>query len=178
MLDWIPQMSAFTVFLGIAALGFLVLLITLIFGGIFEHFDFSHEIDHGGPGFFSIRILSVFVTAFGGFGAVGTHYRLSPLASSGLGFVSGMFFASLIYAFARFLYGQQSSTEVRSTDVIGQSARVIVAIPAGGVGQVRCRVGEELIDKIARSHDGQAIPENAGVRVEELLGETVVVRRQ
>jgi hypothetical protein len=42
---------------------------------------------------------------------------------------------------------------------------------------VRCRVGEELVDKIARARDGAAIPENTAVSVEESLGETVVVRR-
>ena len=175
------QISAFTVFLGIAAIGFIFLLISLIFGEIFEHFDsdhFDHDFGHGGPSFFSVRVLSVFVTAFGGFGAVGTHYGLTPLAASGVGFVSGMGFASLIYAFARFLFNQQASTQVTATDVIGTTARVIVSIPAGGVGQIRCRIGEELIDNIARSKDGQAIGENAVVKVEETLGEVVIVRPQ
>jgi membrane protein implicated in regulation of membrane protease activity len=180
MPDLLTQFSAFGVFLAIAAVGFLFLLISLIFGGIFEHFEghFEHEIgDHGGPGFFSVRIMSVFVTAFGGFGAISTHYGLSVLPASGVGFLSGVFFASIIYGFARFLYTQQASSDVRTSDVVGQTARVTVAIPAGGVGQVRCRVGEELIDKIARSRDDQPIPENAVVRIEEVLGETVVVRR-
>ena len=43
---------------------------------------------------------------------------------------------------------------------------------------MRCRVGEELIDKIARTRDGTLIPENAAVRIEEVLGETVIVTRQ
>lgn len=173
------QISAFTVFLGIAATGFIFLLISLIFGEIFEHFDhggFEHDFGHGGPSFFSVRVLSVFVTAFGGFGAVGSHYGLTPLAASGVGFASGMGFAWLIYAFARFLHNQQASTEMKSTDVIGKTARVIVRIPAGGVGQVRCRIGEELIDKVARSRNGEAIAENEVVHVEETLGEVVIVR--
>jgi len=136
------------------------------------------HVDHGGPGFFSSRVVSVFVTAFGGFGAIGVHYGLSLLASSGLGMVSGIFFGSLIYLFARFLYQQQASTDVHSSDPVGQTARVIVAIPAEGLGQIRCQIGEELVDRIARSTDGQPIPENAVVRVEQILGETVVVRRQ
>ena len=179
MPDWLSQPTAFMVFLGIAGVGFLFLLVSLVFGGIFEHFEggFDHDLDHGGPGFFSVRILSVFVTAFGGSGAVATYYGLPALGSSGVGFISGTIFASVIYAFARFLFGQQASTDVRSSDVVGQTARVVVAIPAGGVGQVRCRVGEELIDKIARSRDGEAIAENTAVQVEEALDETVIVRR-
>ncbi len=183
MLDWFTQTSAFIVFLAIAGLGFAFLLVSLIFGEIFGHLgDFDHGFDHaldtGGPGFFSTRILSVFVTAFGGFGAISTHYGLSPLSASGVGLAGGLVFGSAIYAFARFLYGQQSSTDVTTADIVGQTARVTVAIPPGGLGQVRCRIGEELVDKIARSQDGESVPENSMVRVEEILGETVVVRRQ
>jgi membrane protein implicated in regulation of membrane protease activity len=179
MPDVVSQVSAFGVFLAIAAIGFLFLLISLIFGEIFGHFGdlhVDHDLSHGGPSFFSVRILSVFVVAFGGFGAVATHYGLSVVPASGIGFLSGVFFASLIWAFAGFLYGQQATTEVRS-DLLGQMARVVIAIPAGGIGQVRCHIGEELVDKIARSQDGQPVPENAVVRVEEVLGEVVVVRR-
>jgi membrane protein implicated in regulation of membrane protease activity len=178
-MDWIAHLSAFTVFLTIATVGFVLLLVSLLFGEIFEHFEagFADDLSHGGPGIFSTRILSVFVTAFGGFGAVATYYDLSTVAASGVGFVSGTGFALIIFAFARFLYGQQASSEVRTTDLVGQSARVVIGIPADGVGQVRCRVGEELVDKIARARDGAAIAENTIVRIEELLGDTVVVRR-
>lgn len=173
----LAALSPFTVFLTIAVVGFLFLIISLVFGELFDHFGADADVDMGGPGFFSGRIMSVFVTAFGGFGAVGIHYGLSPVPASLLGFGSGLVFAGIIYAFARFLYGQQASSEVRAADLVGQSARVVVAIPAGGVGQIRCRVGEELIDKIAQSNDGAAIPENASVRIADMLGETVIVRK-
>jgi hypothetical protein len=66
---------------------------------------------------------------------------------------------------------------VDAADLLGQNARVVVAIPAGGVGQIRCRVGEELVDKVAQSYDGAPIPENASVRIAEILGETVIVKK-
>ncbi len=179
MPGWLTQISAFSIFLGIAAVGFLFLLLSLIFGEIFEHFGegLDHDLDYGGPGIFSTRILSVFVTAFGGFGAVATYYGLGPAAASGVGFASGVLFASIIYGFARFLWSQQATTELRSADLVGQTARVVVAIPKGGLGQVRCRLGEELLDKIARSEDGEAIGENEIVRIQQVLGEAVIVRR-
>ena len=64
------------------------------------------------------------------------------------------------------------------TDLVGQTARVVVSIPAGGIGQIRCRVGEELVDKIARTRDGESVPENVSVLIDEVLGETVIVKRQ
>jgi membrane protein implicated in regulation of membrane protease activity len=179
-MELLPSLNAFSVFLAIAGVGFVFLLLSLFFGEIFEHFGggFDHDLEHGGPGFFSTRVMSVFVTTFGAFGAIATHYGFSPLVASAIGFASGMVFASAILAFARFLYAQQASSEVRSADLVGQIARVVVAIPAGGVGQVRCRIGEELVDKIARARDGGLIAENASVRVEEVLGDTVIVNRQ
>jgi hypothetical protein len=185
MTEILQSLSAFTVFLSIAAFGFVFLVISFVFGEIFEAFGFDHDFDHdggldhggGGPSIFSPRVLSVFVTAFGGAGAIATYYGLSSLASSGVGFISGVVFGSVILTFARFLYGQQATTEVKATDVIGQTARVVIGIPKDGVGQVRCRVGDELIDKIARSQDGEPIQENVPVRVEQVLGEIIIVKR-
>jgi membrane protein implicated in regulation of membrane protease activity len=173
-------LNAFTVFLAIAAVGFIFLMISLVFGEIFDHFDggFDHDLDHGGPGFFSTRVMSVFVTAFGGFGAIATHYGVEPLGASGIGFVGGVALATPIYFFARFLYGQQATSDLRPQDLVGQVGRVIVAIPAGGVGQVRCRLGEELVDKVARANDADAIGENVSVVVDEVLGETIIVKKR
>jgi membrane protein implicated in regulation of membrane protease activity len=175
----ISELSAFGVFLGIASVGFLFLLVSLVFGEIFEHLgvDADHSFDHSGPSFLSMRGISVFITAFGGIGAIAIRYGLSTTGASGVGVGGGLIFAYLIYVFARFLYSQQATSSMSASDVVGQTARVIVAIPAGGLGQVRCRVGEELVDKIARSRTGEAIAENVSVRVEEVLGETVIVSR-
>jgi membrane protein implicated in regulation of membrane protease activity len=179
-MDMLQSVNAFTVFLAIAAIGFLLLLSSLFFGEIFEHFDggLDHDLEHGGPGFFSTRVLSVFITAFGGFGAIATHYEFGPLPASGIGALSGIVLATPVYYFARFLYGQQASSDSRTTDLVGQVGRVVVAIPAGGVGQVRCRIGEELIDRVARARDAIAIAENDAVVVEEVVGETIVVKKR
>jgi len=179
-MDLSQGVSAFTVFLAIAAVGFAFLLVSLFFGEIFEHFDgaLDHDLEHGGPGFFSTRVLSVFVTGFGGFGAIATDYGFGPLPASGIGALSGVVLAMPVYWFARFLYGQQASSDSRTSDLVGQTGRVVVAIPAGGVGQVRCRIGEELIDRLARARDRIAIAENDAVVIEEVVGETIIVKKR
>jgi membrane protein implicated in regulation of membrane protease activity len=176
-MDFLPPLNAFGIFLAIAAVGFVFLIVTLVFGEVFDFFDADHDFDHGGPGFFSSRVIAVFITTFGCFGAIATQYGVSPIAASGAGIAGGFVFGGLIFVFARFLYGQQASSEVRPTDLVGQSCRVVIAIPAGGLGQIRCRIGEELVDKIARTDDGQPVPENTSVLVAEVLGETVIVRK-
>lgn len=178
-MDFLSSLGASSVFLALASVGFIFLMISLVFGEIFDFFDggLDHDFEHGGPGLFSTRAMSVFITAFGGVGALATHYGLSPLVASLLGFASGLVFGGVVVVFARFLYSQQASSDVRALDLVGQSARVVVTIPAGGIGQIRCRVGEELIDKVARAGDDASIPENSTVRVEEVLGEVVIVRK-
>ena len=174
-MDILP-LSAFSVFLAIAAVGFVFLIAALIFGEIFDFFDHGH-IEIGGPGVLSSRVIAVFITTFGTAGALGVHNGMSPGAASGLGAVAGAIVAAGMAMLGKFLYDQQSSSDVRADDLVGQKCRVIVSIPAHGVGQIRCRIGEELVDKIAQSADGAAIPENTSVQVETLLGETVVVRK-
>jgi hypothetical protein len=174
----LSQLSALWVFLGIAALGFLFLFLSLIFGEIFEHADLGsadHDLDHGGPGLLSPRVISVFITAFGGFGAIGIYRGFGIFFSSFLGVGGGVVLGGLVYFFARFLYGQQASSTISTADLIGCTAQVTVGIPSGGVGQVRCLVGESMVDKIARSRDGAAIPSSSLVKIEEIVGESVIV---
>jgi len=179
MWESLSHVSALGVFLAIALLGFLFLLISLIFGEVFEHFEFAHDLghglDHGGPGFFSVRGIAVFITAFGGVGAIGTYLGYGVFPSSGFGFISGFALATLVYFFARFLYGQQASSTTTAAELVGRAAQVSVRIPENGVGQVRCLVGETMVDKIARSRDGNAIAHNSVVRIEEIAGDSVIV---
>lgn len=176
-MDFLPPLSAFTVFLAIAAVGFVFLVVSMIFGEIFDFFDHDVDVDHGGPGILSSRVIAVFITAFGAFGAIAVNNGLSTGAASGVGLASGVLFSGVIYMFLRFLYGQQATSEVLASDLVGQTARVVIGIPANGVGQVRCRIGEELVDKIAQSRDGLAIAENTPVTIQEVLGETVIVKK-
>ena len=170
------SLSAFSVFLAITAAGFVFLLASAAFGEMFEHFDGGDDL--GGPGFLSTRAVAVFVTAFGAAGAVASYYGLQPVPASMAGAVTGVVFGGAIGMLGRFLYQQQTTSEVRAHDLVGQTGRVIVAIPSGGVGQVRCRIGEELVDKIARTRDGEPVGENTSIRIDEVLGETVIVRKQ
>ena len=178
-MELLPALTAFSVFLVIAAAGLIFLLISLFFGEIFEHFDTSldHDLDHGGPSFFSPRVMSVFVTAFGGVGAIATQYGLGPLPASGMGFVSGLVLSSIVLAFARFLYRQQASSDVRTTDLVGQSARVVVAIPQAASDR---SAAASVRSSSTRSRVPATVVRSRRMspcKVEEVLGETVIVSK-
>src|SRR5690242_8324099 len=178
-MDLLGSSPAFLTFLSIAAFGFIFVVASTVLGDLFDHGDFGHDADGhgGGPSIFSTRILSVFVTAFGAFGAIGIHAGYGVGASTAIGFGGGFLFAALIYAFASFLYSQQASSHVRVSDLVGNTAQVSVAIPAGGVGQVRCTLGDTVVEKVARAASNQAIPVNTLVKIQNLVGDVALVDR-
>jgi len=172
------------IYAAIAAFGVLVLLIMLFVGEVFggDH-DLSHEIeaghgdvDHGGgPSLFSTRVIASFFTAFGVGGIVARYYHLSHPLASGVGIVSGVVMSSLVYQFAKILYSQQASSEIRMTGLVGMSARVSVTISAGGVGQISVTARGEQSEHIARSADGQAVARGESVNITQIRGDSVIV---
>lgn len=100
---------------------------------------------------------------------------MSHPAASGVGVASGLVLSTVVYQFAKFLYSQQASSEVKMTGLIGQSAEVCVAIPEGGVGQIALTFGGERCDYIARTADGRALVRGTEVVITGLRGNGVVV---
>ena len=177
MSEFLSNLSPLIVFLGIAAIGFVFLLISLLIGDLFDSFGMETGLDGGadGHGFLDSRVISVFVTSFGGFGAIGIQMGLGTVASSLLGLGGGIVLGGLVSIFARFLYRQQASTSVTTAQLIGRTAQVIVPISPGNLGQVSFRVGEERVEKLARSKDGSEIKAGSLVRVDEIAGDSLIV---
>lgn len=176
MPEFLSNISSLMVFLAIGAIGFVFLLATLILGDVFDSFGVDTGLDGtDGHGFLDSRVISVFVTAFGGFGAIGIQMGLSIVASSLLGLAGGVVLGGVVSFFARFLYKQQSSSSVSTGQLIGRTAQVIVSIAPGSLGQISCRIGEERVEKLARSKDNREIKTGAIVRVDEIAGDSVIV---
>jgi membrane protein implicated in regulation of membrane protease activity len=170
------------IYAAIGAFGLLFLLVMLFLGDLFggDHGgDLGHDVDHGdhssGPSIFSARVMGAFLTAFGAGGVVSRYYHLSHPAASGVGVAAGVILAGIVYQFAKMLYGQQASSEIRMAGLVGQTADVSVAIPAGAAGQVTLTYGGERTTQIARSIDGKAIPLGTEVTITALRGDSVVV---
>jgi membrane protein implicated in regulation of membrane protease activity len=179
------------IYAAIGAFGLLFLLVMLFVGDLFggDHdlhvgdmggHDISGHGAHegageGGPSIFSARIMASFVAAFGFGGAIARFMGFSHPASSGLGIVAGAVIGGLVFQFARILYGQQASSEVKMTTLVGMTGEVAIAIPKGGVGQITITAAGEVSTHIARSKDGRAIPQGTAVTIRETRGDSVVV---
>lgn len=177
MPEFLANITPLAIFLVIAAIGFVFLLISLVVGDIFDSIGFETDLDGGadGHGLLDSRVISVFFTAFGGFGAIGIQMGLSIFSSSLLGMAGGLILGGLVSLFARFLYKQQSSSSVTTAQLVGRSAQVTVSIAPGNLGQVSCRIGEERVEKLARARDNREIKAGVTVRVEEVAGDSLIV---
>jgi membrane protein implicated in regulation of membrane protease activity len=168
------------IYAAIGAFGLIFLLAMLFLGDLFGgdhdlhagdiggHGDVGHE---SGPGFFSARMMASFLTAFGVGGMVARYYGLTHPAASGCGVVAGLVMSTIVYQFAKVLYSQQASSEVRMSALIGKTAEVTVGIPLGGMGQVTLEYGGERTTQIARSKDGGVIPPGSAVVITALRGD-------
>jgi hypothetical protein len=163
-------------FLIIGGLGFLFLLISLLVGDIFEALgmDFSLDANHD-FGVFDSRVISVFLVAFGGFGAIGVQTDFGAVISSLFGLLGGVAFGAIIFFFGKFLYDQQSTSSISTNDLIGRTAQVIVNIKPDQLGQISCRVGDERVEKLARALNGEEIKAGQLVRIDSIGSDSVIV---
>jgi len=171
------NLDLLTVFLIIGGLGFAFLLVSLAVGDIFEMFGGSADLGDPGVdfGFLDSRVLAVFVTAFGGFGAIAAQMDFGAAVSSFVGLLGGVFFAGMVSVFGRFLIGQQASSSVSDHDLIGRTAQVTVTIKAGQVGQITAKIGDERVEKIARAKSGAEIATGTIVTIDSIAGDSVIV---
>lgn len=181
MLELLSGLSALTCFLLIGAAGFLFLVLSFFFSDLFEHFGAeAASLDHvdvgtDGIGVLDSRVISIFVTALGCVGAVGVQLGLSPVASGWLGVLSGVLLGAIVFYFGKLLAQQQASSSVSAQQLLGRLAEVTVTIQPGTVGRISCRIGEERVEKLARSRGETEIKFGTTVRIEELAGEAVIV---
>jgi membrane protein implicated in regulation of membrane protease activity len=166
-----------TVFLVIGGIGFVFLLVSLVVGDIFEMFGGAADLGDPGVdfGFLDSRVLAVLITAFGGFGAIAAQTGMGAVSSSLVGLLGGVIFAGVVSLFGRFLVGQQASSSVSDSDLIGRSVQVTVAIKPGEVGQITAKIGDERVEKVARAKSGEEIKAGTIVVVESIAGDSVIV---
>jgi hypothetical protein len=104
-------------------------------------------------------------------------FRLSPAVSfvwaSGAGLVAGALAEIiLVYLPSR----RQREEASLAIDADGREARVVIAIPASGLGEVAYQDGAETIHLGARSATGQPIDRDSRVRIERVASRVAIVR--
>ncbi|CAN5673803.1 hypothetical protein BH24ACI3_BH24ACI3_12560 [soil metagenome] len=179
-MDLFSSLNLITLFAIIGGVGFVFLLASLILGDIFEMFGADADIgaDASDFGLFDSRVIAVFMTAFGGFGLIGAWSGFGAVGSSLIGLLGGVIFGGIVSAFGKFLISQQSSSSVSDNDLIGRTAQVIVAIKPGSLGQISARIGDERVEKLARTLGNEEIKAGAIVKIADIAGDSVIVNTE
>ena len=188
-------------FLTIFIAGFALSVISWVFGELFEFggdvveglsdIDFTPDLATGGavdlaaaegatPSPASSRVVFSALTAFGGFGFIGSSLGW-PLAGTlafalgGAAVTSAAMFFGVIVPIAR----QQGSVRVDRRGYLGLEVSVATGIPQGGVGQVTFADpgSGALVTEAASSQDGRPIPQGAAVKIVRVDAGGVVVAR-
>lgn len=129
------------------------------------HFDaHGHDGDHQGSEswlpFLSLRFWTYLFAVGGAIGLLLTYFGggiqepAIAATSGGTGFVAGLLVAYAMRAIRK--YESDSSTKER--DLLGQWAKVTVAIRDGQPGKVRCEVKGETIDLLALPEGSDDVP--------------------
>lgn len=156
-----------TVFLVLGIAGLVVLALSLVAGDLLDGMFDALEGD-----VISTAVIGGFVSAFGFGGAAadgaGLPWPVAVAIGGGAGVVVGWF----AWWLTRLVKDGPSDGTVSISDSVGQTARVITAIPADGYGVVRVVVGGHTLRFNASAH--QAIESGTTVNVTGVLSPSAV----
>jgi len=186
---WVIDTVIFAI---IASISFVLLVVSLALGELFDFASHDVDIDIGGhdiididqgaefqpASIVNIQTILVFTTVFGATGWVlSGYFSVAPVWSALLGIVGGFIFAipaGLIY---RLFRSQSATSSFQLDDMVSRQATVVLAIPNNGVGRIQYERGGSTITSIARSHDGTEISTGSQVVVEQVIGAELYVKK-
>ncbi len=161
------------IYFGIALLGLLLLIVTLVVGELDDLLDFGADGDGIGP--FNGKVLAASLTAFGAAGMLATYYDRSPVTGALIAAATAVVVGALAWWLIGLFYKQQATTEFSVSWTRGRLAEVTTSIPEGGLGQVLYRDATGSRQLLARSREGAGIPAGQLVRIVDVVGSTVIV---
>jgi membrane-bound ClpP family serine protease len=170
------------IFATIFGIGFVILLLNLIFGADTDA-DFDTDGAEGpdvggGPSIFSFKMASLLMVGFGAFGfGMRATTDVSMFWASMVGCGGALLVAIAGYVILRIFYTSQASSTITDRDIIGSDANLIDSIPANGNGQVACVVRGRECTFIARTSDGSTLDRGLPVRIVAKSGSIVTVVR-
>lgn len=126
----------------------------------------------------SPSVISAFTAAFGCGGLLSMGlFDLSSLQSLPIALAAGFAVAGFVYYIIRYIFvNVQGGVETPTSDLMGQSAEVIVGIPEGGVGEIAYVTASGRQTSSARAEDGKPVPSHSLVEIVGFAGPNKIVR--
>lgn len=183
-----PLSGSESLFIAVGVLGFLVLVVSLLFGELLEFgdgfdidFDGDVELDSGldspTPSWLNAKVLAASMVGFGAFGYVAAQVN-PPLSLDWLAAAAGFFlvgFGALVFV-VKPLAKQQSNSLLGRSSFVGSVGTISLSIPNHGVGQVifTDKNGARAVQP-AITTDGQAMPADTSVLIIDIAQDGVIV---
>lgn len=134
--------------------------------------------DLGGPGALSVKLILFFLVGFGASGYLTVYFKwpvhhvLSGLIGGGIAWFIG-------YRLLKFLYEQQSSSQVQLALFVGAKGRVVVPIPKdGGTGEIEAtneKTGQSTYFNAKAIDPSKEYQKGAFVTIKSVSGRTAIV---
>jgi membrane protein implicated in regulation of membrane protease activity len=179
MLGFLSRSVLLAVYGGALAIGLLLIVLAVV--SLLRSFTPGSQAASGTPGPRFGRAtsysLGLGLAVAGGVGLLALLvFDVAPLTSLwwalGTGLVAGAV-AAFIFIY---IPSRRLAEDVElAIDADGREARVVIDIPAGGVGEVAYQDGAETINLGARSATGRAIARHSRVRIVRVAGRVAVV---
>jgi membrane-bound ClpP family serine protease len=161
-------------------------LVILVGGSLFGHDHDGEHPDHGSGhdgghdneatvSIFSTKVVGTFIMGFGGGGAIAQYAWGELVRSSFTGLGVGVLMGAFMYLVMRLMYGQQSTSLVETSSIVGRTGTVTTAIGSNAVGQVVVTVGDQTFTYLARSSGEKEIAKGKTVKVVASSGSDIVV---
>jgi membrane protein implicated in regulation of membrane protease activity len=186
MFDWvlslIKNFASDATFFVICGIGVVYTLVSLFFGG---HGDTDGDGDHGdgdhgqGPGYLSLRGISLFMIGFGAVGGLIRSYTGKPLVASVSGLLAGIVLMVLGMYFLRLFYKSQATSIIQPEQIIGAIGTVTLTIPAkkDGFGEVSLTVSDRQLTKTAITSSDTELKTGTPIKVVSIAGHILEVER-
>lgn len=172
------------VFLAIGGMGFLILMIALLFGGDADaDADFDADVDGdmdagGGHHWLSLKVLCSFATAFGAGGASASSYGLGTFTSIGVGLGCGLAIGAVANFLIAFFYSQQATSTFSAQSLKGKRGIVTLAITPGQWGEVQAQIGTMTVTRRAKAVDAaEHIDQGTSVDIVEATSTSMIVQK-
>ena len=145
-------------------------------------FDADMDVDAGdfaGPGILGVKLILCFLVGLGLSGFLSASFKWPPHHIL-YAIVGGFIFWFLAYHVLKWLYSQQSTSQISVSSLVGKPGTVTVPIPEGGVGEVEAAIGDtgRTHHLSARAEDGtKAYKRGDTVTIKAVIGSTATVQQ-
>lgn len=172
------------VFLGIFAVGFAILMMSLLLGDFGDADGDVGDVDgdHGMPKVLSLKVIACFMIGFGMFASISNYWVASDmqegtknLVNMGGGLLGGAVFGAVGWWIIKMLLDQQATYKMETYDFVGIRTQLSLGIPQDGVGEVVFELNGRKHNLSVRDKNDGALKTGTPVRIVEMHGATALV---